>query len=370
MPQKTPALPIPKSKTQNRSSKTQASSKGPSHTVPSNGTSNSNSIPKTNPLPHSIQQNILSTFSSSLPALSNSSAEEINATIQTIKSHLYTRDFSEAFGSEKNLEAYAFRWSVGRALGYADLFVNVGSVREVLEGGLEEVEVICLGGAAAELVAFAACVRVLEDERKKKDDAKSSGNWTIHLIDIAAWGQIITSLTSALSCQPTPLLSSQDLLSAEWYQQDLLSPIIGDETKDTINYRIPKAKLITIMFTLNELYCFSISKTTASLLRITTAARKGTILLVVDSPGSYSTVKIGSEEKRYPMHWLLDHTLLEAASLDEGVIGNGNEKQKGKVKQWEKVVEDESRWFRRAKGLEYPIELEDMRYQMHVYRRI
>ena len=37
---------------------------------------------------------------------------------------------------------------------------------------------------------------------------------------------------------------------------------------------------------------------------------------------------------------------------------------------WEKVVDEESKWFRLPPGLRYPIELENMRYQIHLYRRL
>ncbi|KAL9001813.1 MAG: hypothetical protein Q9188_005227, partial [Gyalolechia gomerana] len=89
-------------------------------------------------------------------------------------------------------------------------------------------------------------------------------------------------------------------------------------------------------------------------------------------PGSYSTVGVngtgtdgegkgngnGKGGKKYPMQWLLDHTLLEA------VNGVGNKDGK-----WEKVHGEESRWFRLGEELRYPISLEDLRMQVHVYRR-
>jgi 25S rRNA (uracil2843-N3)-methyltransferase len=98
---------------------------------------------------------------------------------------------------------------------------------------------------------------------------------------------------------------------------------------------------------------------------------------VVDSPGSYSETKFGNatDAKRYPMKWLLDHALLEnhkrrniAASDDD----DGNNKPRGKDEYvaWEKMVEDDSRWFRIPEGLRYGIPLENMRYQIHLYRRL
>ncbi|KAK4692724.1 25S rRNA (uracil2843-N3)-methyltransferase, partial [Lecanoromycetidae sp. Uapishka_2] len=125
------------------------------------------------------------------------------------------------------------------------------------------------------------------------------------------------------------------------------------------------------MFTLNELYATSISATTNLLLSLTMLLDPGALLLVVDSPGSYSTVKIGkssrpsesSGERKYPMQWLLDHTLLEASAVGSSKVASGQ-------RQWEKVDGREAEWFRLDGELRYPIELEDMRYQLHLYRRV
>jgi 25S rRNA (uracil2843-N3)-methyltransferase len=53
------------------------------------------------------------------------------------------------------------------------------------------------------------------------------------------------------------------------------------------------------------------------------------------------------------MQWLLDHTLIETETPGYS---------------WEKLQSDESIWFRLPEDLSYPIALEDMRYQMHLYR--
>jgi len=59
------------------------------------------------------------------------------------------------------------------------------------------------------------------------------------------------------------------------------------------------------------------------------------------------------------MQWLLDYTLL-------GKTNPANEK----APQWTKIISEESVWYRLPKDLQYPIELENMRYQIHLYRRI
>ena len=169
----------------------------------------------------------------------------------------------------------------------------------------------------------------------------------------------------------------QDVL--EWKSQ------MGAEDNQNL---FAEPSLVTIMFTLNELYTASLSKTQNLLLNITANVQIGTLMLVVDSPGSYSTVTINNKEKKYPMSWLLDHTLLETAprllshtfqvddnsgevsttSVEDDKQYSGHFKDPPAV--WEKVVSDESRWFRLPTGLRYPLELENMRYQIHLYRRL
>ena len=73
----------------------------------------------------------------------------------------------------------------------------------------------------------------------------------------------------------------------------------------------------------------------------------------MDSPGSYSEAAVGKEKKKYPMQWLLDHTLVEIETPDY---------------HWEKLESEESVWFRVPEELFYPIPLENMRYQLHLYR--
>ncbi|KAB8279442.1 hypothetical protein BDV30DRAFT_201603, partial [Aspergillus minisclerotigenes] len=157
-------------------------------------------------------------------------------------------------------------------------------------------------------------------------------------------------------------------------RSDVLS-ISEDELKDLLHLETSNkgntTVMVTLMFTLNELFSTSMAKATAFLLRTTDLVRPGTLLLVVDSPGSYSTLKLGKgkaqegaasaaavQERQYPMKFLLDHTLLSVA---EG--------------KWERVYSQDSRWWRRdAARLGYDVGegagLEDMRYQVHIYRRL
>ncbi|KAL2821259.1 hypothetical protein BDW59DRAFT_181276 [Aspergillus cavernicola] len=407
---------------------------------PSSNNESQNGIDISHAIPLNLQQLVLNVFKTALlpsrhdetgevsvqssenPAPAPASTEgslDIKSLIQTIKSHLYNRDFDSAFADadEELLRAYALRWSATRALGYAGLFKSLlkGLVMgrddgsDVSPGLMGEKHVVCIGGGAgAEIVALAAAWRDLMDEEvvpvkdrsgKQKDlsdalDAVSLDNKTddttdsslsnhhpglsVTAIDIADWSSVVNRLSSTIQ-SPTvqswkshtaPLLpggSDTARFEVNFKRLDVLS--LPDPALNSL-FHSPKSDtptaLVTLMFTLNELFSTSMSKATAFLLRITDLLQPGTILLVVDSPGSYSTLKLGKcgdaesamQERQYPMKFLLDHTLLSVA--------------KGK---WERMFSQDSRWWRRdAARLWYDVGegagLEDMRFQIHVYRRV
>jgi 25S rRNA (uracil2843-N3)-methyltransferase len=333
-------------------------------------------------IPLELQQLLLNIFKDSF---AERFATDVKPRLQEVKGHLYNRDFAAAFGKTEYLETYAARWSASRALGYADLFWELrpklwpdddhGHATEgERDGSLERKgqRVVCLGGGAgAELVALAG-VRRLSCTADGCDGAHSKGTMNAMAVDIADWTPVISSLTKHLTTAPTlskyasaaikvanaPLVTFEDFCIS--FQQ--LDVLTGDH--DGLTTILKDAALVTLMFTLNELYSTSLALTQKFLLNLTASLPKGAMLLVVDSPGSYSTITLNGAEKKYPMQWLLDHTLLNQASSDV------KETQKSQEASWEKVHEDESRWFRLDSVLRYPIELENMRMQLHLYRRI
>ena len=362
--------------------------------------------------------------------------------IQTIKSHLYQRDFDSAFAEagEELLRAYALRWSAARALGYAGIFKAVlawmrsdgdqASSSATFESAAgSATRVVCLGGGAgAEIVALAAAWRDLQDasgveasdsmaslakEVEKTSlnhiepgkgteettqeiaaaaaaprDAESasdqaSSKLSVAAVDIADWSVVMDRLSNTITSPDVPTQKTSKYqppllhdgkpdhtnLAVSFHRRDVLV-IPESELKDLIlgtqpdHTASPPSLLVTLMFTLNELFSTSMPKTTGLLLNITEILPSGAVLLVVDSPGSYSTLKLGKakdgevQERQYPMKFLLDHTLLSVA--------------KGK---WERVLTQDSRWWRRnAARLSYEVGegagLEDMRYQIHVYRKL
>jgi 25S rRNA (uracil2843-N3)-methyltransferase len=367
-------------------------------------------VVKISRLPFELQQLVLNVFKDSFPERFGPDLEEL---VQEIKGYLFKREFESAFcfgpgwegqkgadgvegGSEGDgegdedeevreddekevrvwdkgefLEGYAVRWSPARALGYMEILYEIveGIVKskEVGEDGSRDVKIACLGGGAgAEIASLAGVLNFLLGDQKSKsegDDEAPKIKFTVDLVDIADWADVTKKLHHGLTTGP-PIskyasaavkAANVSLVPAEafqtvFYQEDVLSP-----TSTKLPALLTSKDLITLFFTLNELYTASLPETQAFLQTLTSTVATGTLLLVVDSAGSYSTISInGKPEKRYPMHWLLDHTLLD----------------EGKGKKWEKVKEEESRWYRIPEGLSYKLELENMRVQLHLYRRV
>ncbi|KAJ4330311.1 hypothetical protein N0V87_010109 [Didymella glomerata] len=328
-------------------------------------------------IPPETQQLVLNIFRNSF---SDRLETDIQPLLQEVKGHLFDRNFKDAFGREDYLEAYAARWSPSRALGYLGVLWRMresldlvqpqeDSLSESAETSSKSWKVVCLGGGAgAEIGTLGGLHKLLSDAHEEHGDARPKDMHVV-AIDSAAWGNVVDQLNQHITTPP-PLskyasaavkaanrpLAEPSAFKTTFHQHDLL-------TMDpaTLATTLEGANLVTLMFTLNELYSASISLTQQFLLRMAESLAPGAMLLVVDSPGSYSTVSLNGADKNYPMQWLLDHTLLADTS---------GGKAKEEVRSWEKVQEDDSRWFRLDDRLQYPIELENMRMQLHLYRRL
>lgn len=356
-------------------------------------------------LPLELQQLVLDIFKDTFSTRFN---DTLPSLIQEVKKCLYNRDFVDAFGKEEYLEAYAMRWSPSRALAYLDIFCSLpdlcSNVTSSSRGRNREAEqapgspegdsldskgstqskratkILCLGGGAgAEMVALAGYLRYLNNQQPNRGrsppaDTKNSVRFHITAVDIADWSSILHNLSSIITTPP-PLspyasafakASNIPLVDPNSYEMQFLKQDVLNMEVDKLAAILKDTTLVTLMFTLNELYTTSMPLTTTLLLSLTFLLAPGALLLVVDSPGSYSTVSIGGDEeaeRKYPMQWLLDHTLLESAAI-------GSSKNSTQERQWEKLESCGSRWFRLPDGLKYGLDLEDMRYQVHLYRRV
>lgn len=327
-------------------------------------------LPSVDPEALKRQQRILTLFSDAFdPVLSSDS---FTATLQSIKQSLFNRNFDAAFGTEENLQAYAARWSPTRALCYSSIFEAIAShvddisilpdsssspptgSDEASSHSMAVKKFLCIGGCAAEHAAFASHLQ----------QTASSG--TLTLLDAGPWAQVVDLIQKQVTSPPTlskyasaaikaantPLLEDGQL-STTFSQKDILAM-----DKEALKELLGSEPLtVTLMFTLNELYTNGgIGKTTKFLKLLGEALPDRSLLLVVDSPGSYSEAAVGKEKKRYPMQWLLDHTLTDVRTASKDY-------------EWETLDSHDSIWFRLPEELSYPIQLENMRYQMHLYQK-
>ncbi|RAL64098.1 hypothetical protein DID88_003286 [Monilinia fructigena] len=357
--------------------------------------------PKESLVPVKLQQTLLNIFRNTFSGVIDS--DDFRQLLQDVKGALYDRDFSRAFGKEEYLEVYSARWSPSRSLCYASILLDLqehfgemlprdGNVQLEIDSksatdspsttsSRPKTRVVSIGGGAAEIVAFGGFLKhqntppVTETTPETAGEAMASLTLSdskqeieLLLVDTASWANVVSKLQSGLTTPPP--ISKYASAAAKEANSALIKPedftakflkhdVLAMSKTDLGDLFGKKPVLVTLFFTLNELYTASISKTTAFLLEITSLLASGSLLLVVDSPGSYSETKFGTEEKKYPMKFLLDHTLIET------------QKSRGKesVPDWVKVHSEDSQWFRLSENLRFPIQLENMRYQVHLYRR-
>ncbi|KAG9243846.1 hypothetical protein BJ878DRAFT_461485 [Calycina marina] len=340
-----------------------------------------------------LQQLLLNIFRTTFPIAQD--PEGLKPVLQKVKDALFRRDFEKAFGKEEWCEAYAVRWSPSRVLCYSNVLAWLlgkckeerwvkGFYQSKQPGDKQVARVLCLGGGAAEVVAFHSLVRHLHPTSCGKPEGQSIMEegllgvaskdnvvpiLKVRLLDAAPWENVVSSLNEILTSPPA--LSKYASATARANNASFIQPqsVCTEFTKADI-FSLNKESLgsimgddptlITLFFTLNELYTTSLAKTTKFLLELTLATTEGCLLCVIDSVGSYSETVAFAEQhtqsKRYPMHSLMDHTLL------------GHKKGKGGL--WKKLIVDENRWYRLEESLKYPISLENMRFQVHLFKRL
>ncbi|KAK9244977.1 hypothetical protein V1506DRAFT_554322 [Lipomyces tetrasporus] len=260
-----------------------------------------------------------------------SDPETLANTIQAVKAHLYARDYAAAFESCDYLLAYAVRWSSSRALAYLHVLGDLcPHIRQVLTSTPNEKKnILCIGGGAGgEVLALAT---LANDLRAK--------NVNILAVDIAHWDDVFVRLRDGIR------------RGLGWDKNGDGDDIANDSIHFNGRVDFSSLDIITILFTTNELFAQSRPRTLTLLRYITDNCKPGTLLLVVESAGSYSHIQIGS--KTFPVQFLLDHTLVDGGA------------------RWEKVVDDDAVWFRVDGAiLKYPLQLENMRFFLRMYRRM
>ncbi|EWZ36485.1 uncharacterized protein FOBCDRAFT_222363 [Fusarium oxysporum Fo47] len=335
-------------------------------------------------------QLILDTIRTTFPAV-----DEFNALIpvlREVREALEQKDYCKAFGTQEFLEAYTIRWSPSRALTSANVLAWICSemseaawVQKFLhnEGQQKPSKIVCFGRGGSDLLA---CVALLKHSHESKldeiprlesssPDCNDSAMVDLNLIDRHVWSGIVTKLQHTLTHSP-PLskyatakahASNISAIPSQVLNLSVNHLVVLESDSTTLHAMIgPNPALITLFFTLHEFYSISISKTTAFLLRLTETAPKGSLLLVVDSPGADVVLPDSSnkgQEKKYPLEWLLYQALLPPKSSST----NSEEEEQPA---WAKLIQGgHEKEYKLPTGLRFPGSLENTRFQVHLLER-
>ncbi|KAJ9122362.1 hypothetical protein QFC22_001784 [Naganishia vaughanmartiniae] len=343
--------------------------------------------------------------------------------IQQIKALLYEKRFLEVFETESWLDIYAARWVPSRALAFREIFDSIGllerseEVAEFTKGkGKENAEsmpetavagtsfsaeplrsaqkVICIGGGAgSELVALCAVVSQQlgskteqqedslhpdsesEDVDKEEPETTSATATTtsvippldIHFLDIGPYGELINSFQeTCLSILPG---ISNNATNAIFHQIDILAPECTTLFENLLTRSSAQPPIITLLFTMTELFIQSRPRTIAFLRMLSRFAPRGTLFLVVDSANEEaSAVTVGKEGRSWSLGMVMDGILCTPPPA----ATTGSEEPAPKAKAlWRKMESEDSKWYRLREGLQdhYPIKMENTRYWLRLYRR-
>lgn len=260
--------------------------------------------------------------------------------IQLVKGELFNRDYLSAFDNDDKRFAYAARWTPSRALAYSSLFASLEPIAKIFQDPDRKNRVLCVGGgAASELVGMSSLFCSL-----KQPNGGSASELVMDVIDIADWSTIVTNITSFI--QKNWLYDSSKL-SSNFIHGDILM-------KTPSELELSQLDLITLLFTTNELFCEKKTETIKFLQAMSAHCRKGALLLITESAGSYSHITIGL--KKFPVQFLIDTILVGKPGSDTGA--------------WELVEQSESCWYRMdERAINYPVKLENMRFFYRLYQK-
>lgn len=267
-------------------------------------------------------------------------SDNLQERIQVVKGELFKRDYLSAFASDDKRFAYVARWTPARALAYSSLFASLDPIRSLFEDPERKSHVLCVGGgAASELVGMASVFCKL-----KLSCGDSPSNLEMDVIDIADWCTIVTNLSGYIKSH---WLYDGSKFNANFVLGDVLA-------KSAEELQLPNLDLITLLFTTNELFCEKKVETIKFIHTMSGNCRKGTLLLIAESAGSYSHITVGL--KQFPVQFLIDTILVGKPDSDNGA--------------WKIVHQSESCWYRiNDKEVSYPVKLENMRFFYRLYEK-
>lgn len=260
--------------------------------------------------------------------------------IQVVKGQLYDRDYIAAFDNDDKRFAYACRWTPARALSYSSLFSSLQAIRTLMEDPRSNKRALCIGGGAgSELVALGSVFC-----RLKEYNSTTNSSLDIQIVDIADWSRIVYNLNGYMKRN---WIYKPENLNASFHNQDILN-----DSYPSSNYSA--LDLITLLFTTNELFAEKRKETVQFLQKLNSFCKKGALLLIAESAGSYSHITVGT--KKFPVQFIIDTILLRKQPDCEDTV-------------WELIDQSDSCWYRINEEIEYPMKLENMRFFYRLYRK-
>ncbi|KAJ2004631.1 hypothetical protein GGI04_002445 [Coemansia thaxteri] len=249
--------------------------------------------------------------------------------LQEIKQRFYVRDFDGIFLDPTNLSVYTANYVPRRALCYYEIF-NRSELKSIIN---MRPNVYCLGaGSGSELLGISAAASC---DIGSSSAAKTNLSMTIHSQDYTDWSSILSTLEETIRYKWG---ITEQQIKYQFSMGDLL------HTSPDIERNIASSQLVTAMFVFNEL--FSDKSNAMNFVKtMVKCVAPGSYFLLVDSAGSFSSIKVG--DKSYMSYMFFDS------------LG----------KHFTPIISEDSVWFRHAPGLDYPLGVENMRYFLRLYQK-
>jgi len=282
-------------------------------------------------------------------------AEELKANVRKIKDLFIQRDFVSIFTDESNYATYLARWVPPRALCYYELLRNTMAGRLRNRIGRDS-RICCLGaGPGSELISIAAVAKELMMENSNSGQG-GEHTLALDLIDLGDFAGCTAHISSILEQQwgiginmaggPSggtrsgAVDSPTTQIDVDFCQGDLIQP------SSMVLEKVAKADMITLFFTLNELFEQNLKGTLAALDSIISQMRPGCLLLVADTFSDMSEIELNGHKFRITL--LLDkHFQTSLKTLHS----------------------DDSRWYRLKTTLTYPVDLQNVHYFLRVLEK-
>lgn len=306
---------------------------------------------------------------------------ELQSTIQAVKTDLYHREYLDAFDDDAKRLAYLIRWSSLRALSYASLMSSMTPIVEMIseyiideDDEFEDCQCLLIGGgASAEIVALAAIYGRMKEFCSTRDKP-----FQVNVMDISDWAGIVTEVTREINTlgwiRQVPEAREQQFIT-NYLKNDVLTYF--DEAPAGANpISLANQKLITLLFTTNELFQEDKAKSIRFFQRMNDECTPGTLLFIAESAGSYSNIKIGTKE--FPVFFMIDMLLSNKKSeLKKAGSGKKSKQPEAYDGAWELVESSDSCWYRVDKPSQdfyssrlQNIKLENMRFFFRLYRKL